>query len=207
GVEIWHELNGRSVYPVDPRHKDSYQSISKFKTFSPPTTDKQQVKAFLLRNLESACIKARRYSLAAQEVHITLRTQDFRHFSLGAHLNRASANPMELAKVVDPLLDKIFQPNQFRATGVVLTKLISDDCIQLALFSDPVRIEKFEQAARIIDLINAKYGKHTLHIASSLAADKQHTGQRGRLPERKTTLLKGETARQRLKYPMALIEV
>ncbi|MDW8120683.1 MAG: DNA polymerase IV, partial [Armatimonadota bacterium] len=35
--EVWHELNGRSVYPVVPETKNDYQSISKTKTFTPPT--------------------------------------------------------------------------------------------------------------------------------------------------------------------------
>jgi hypothetical protein len=34
--EIWHELNGRSVYPVVTESKSSYQSIGKVKTFTLP---------------------------------------------------------------------------------------------------------------------------------------------------------------------------
>src|SRR3972149_6964981 len=37
--EIWHELNGRSVYPVTTESKSEYQSISKTKTFTQPSTD------------------------------------------------------------------------------------------------------------------------------------------------------------------------
>ena len=37
--EIWHELNGRSVYPVTRESKSSYKSISKTKTFTPPSVD------------------------------------------------------------------------------------------------------------------------------------------------------------------------
>jgi hypothetical protein len=36
------------------------------------------VYAQLVKNLENACVKARRYKLAAQRVLIFLRTQDFR---------------------------------------------------------------------------------------------------------------------------------
>ena len=35
--EIWHKLNRRSVYPVITESKSSYQSISKTKTFTPPS--------------------------------------------------------------------------------------------------------------------------------------------------------------------------
>src|SRR5450759_1134703 len=57
GVEIWRELRGESVYPVLPEEKSSYTSISKTKTFAPPTSDRDYLFAHLLRNLESACIK------------------------------------------------------------------------------------------------------------------------------------------------------
>ena len=66
-VEIWNELNGRSVYPVAAESKDNYKSISKFKTFTPPSDDETFIYAQLSKNLENACIKARRYSLAASK--------------------------------------------------------------------------------------------------------------------------------------------
>ncbi|HLA04489.1 MAG TPA: DNA polymerase IV, partial [Syntrophales bacterium] len=70
--EIWHELNGRSVYPVTTESKSSYQSISKTKTFTPPSQDEEFVFAQLSKNLENACIKARRYQLAAARLMVFL---------------------------------------------------------------------------------------------------------------------------------------
>ena len=67
--EIWNELNGRSVYPVATEAKSSYQSISKARTFTPPSNDEAFVFAQLAKNLENACIKARRYRLAAARLH------------------------------------------------------------------------------------------------------------------------------------------
>jgi len=75
--EIWHELNGRSVYPVTTESKSSYQSISKARTFTPPSMDEGFVFAQLSKNLENACIKARRYRLAAARIIVFLRKQDF----------------------------------------------------------------------------------------------------------------------------------
>lgn len=64
GVEIRKEFRGESVYPVTKEEKSSYASISKMKTFASPTNDPEYLFSHLLRNLESACIKARRYKLA-----------------------------------------------------------------------------------------------------------------------------------------------
>ena len=68
GVEIWQELRGESVYPVTAEEKSSYASISKTKTFAPPTSNAEYLFAHLMRNVESACIKARRYSLAPNKI-------------------------------------------------------------------------------------------------------------------------------------------
>jgi len=40
GVEMWHELRGDSVLPVNTAAKTSYASVSKFKTFSPPSRER-----------------------------------------------------------------------------------------------------------------------------------------------------------------------
>ncbi len=77
GVEIWQELRGESVLPVTDEAKSSYASISKTKTFAPPTNNPDYLFAQLLRNLESACIKARRYRLAAGRIVSFLKTQSF----------------------------------------------------------------------------------------------------------------------------------
>jgi DNA polymerase-4/DNA polymerase V len=94
--EIWHELNGRSIYPVCPEAKASYQSISKAKTFTPASIDAVFVFAQLSKNLEAACIKARRYKLAATRLIVFLRTQDFKDCGVEVRLSRPTAYPAEL---------------------------------------------------------------------------------------------------------------
>ncbi len=98
--EIWHELNGRSVYPVTTETKSSYQSISKAKTFTPASTDETFVFAQLAKNLENACIKARRYKLAASRVVIFLRKQDFTGSGVELKLSRPTAYPVELFELL-----------------------------------------------------------------------------------------------------------
>ena len=94
--EIWHELNGRSICPVISESKSSYQSISKAKTFTPPSKDKAFIFAQLSKNLENACIKARRYKLAAARLIVFLRTQDFRDSGIEIKLSRPTAYPAYL---------------------------------------------------------------------------------------------------------------
>ena len=96
---------------------------------------------------------------------------------------------------------------EYRASGIVLGDLITDDRVQLGLFDDQLRIEKMEQASHLIDQVNHRFGKHKLHLAASLPANSQHHGYRERRPVRKDDLLKGETSRQRLGLPMTYMQI
>jgi len=75
-IEIWQELRGQSVCSVISEEKSTYASISKTKTFAPSTSDADYLFAQLLRNLKSACIKARRYKLAPRRVALFLKTSN-----------------------------------------------------------------------------------------------------------------------------------
>jgi nucleotidyltransferase/DNA polymerase involved in DNA repair len=75
-AEIWQELNGRFVLQLQTQEKLNYQSIQKVKTFTPASSDRAFVFAQLAKNIENACIKARRYKLAAKGAVIFLKNRD-----------------------------------------------------------------------------------------------------------------------------------
>jgi DNA polymerase-4/DNA polymerase V len=208
--EIWCELNGLSVYPVVPESKSSYQSVSKTKTFTPPSTDETFVFAQLSKNLENACIKARRHKLAAKKLIIFLRKKDFRDIGVELKLNRPTAYPAEL---LDPLREgfrHLYQAGiPYRLTGVVLAGLMPENRVQFSLFDDAARIEKMEKIYHTVDELSARFGKHTVQHASSLPTklQMQHEGNRGDIAARKISLFKGENRRQRLGLPMMHVKV
>lgn len=208
--EIWHELNGRSVYPVTTESKSTYQSISKAKTFTPPSSDETIVFAQLSKNLENACIKARKYHLAATRIVIFLRRQDFTNNGVEMKLNKPSAYPLELFEPVREGFQQIFDPKRlYRQTGVVLSGLVSENGIQYTLFDDATKIEKMSKLYEGMDMISQKYGKHTIHHGASLPTklQAQHEGERGDSPVRKSELFNGENKRQRLGFPLLHIKV
>jgi len=203
--EIWQELNGRSVYAVATEEKHDYQTIQKVKTFTPPSNDISFIFAQLSKNIENACIKARRYNLAAKGIIIFLRTQDFRDIGIDVKFFGATHFPNEIIKTIRPAFDQIFNPEfLYRSTGVVLLKLEEYTIIQHDLFGSTLGIEKIEKIYESIDAVNRKYGKHTIFLGSSFWAHNfsQHLGERGDIPQRKTNLLKGENKRKRLGIPM-----
>jgi DNA polymerase-4/DNA polymerase V len=208
--EIWHELNGRSVYPVVTESKSSYQSISKAKTFTPPTSDENFIYAQLSKNLENACIKARRHNLAASRLIVFLRMQDFRDIGIEIKLNSPTSYPSDLFNALKEGFKQIYRAdNLYRQTGVVLAGLMPEDRIQHTLFDNTVRIEKMSKIYSAVDKLSEKFGKHTVQHASSLPAklQSQHEGQRGDVPQRRADLFKGENRRQRLGMPVLNIKI
>jgi len=208
--EIWHELNGRSIYPVCPESKGSYQSISKAKTFTPASNDAVFVFAQLSKNLEAACIKARRYQLAATRLIVFLRTQDFRDCGVELRLSRPTAYPAELFQALKQGFHELFDPAvPYRQTGVVLVGLVQASVVQYNLFEDTARIEKMARIYHAVDLLSERFGKYAVHHGSSLPTKLQarHEGERGDAPQRGSELFKGENSRQRLGLPLLYIKV
>ncbi len=209
-IETWQELNGTSVMPLVLQEKTDYQSIQKFKTFTPPSTDRIFVFSQLVRNLENACAKARRYGLAARTVSVVLRTQEFRHASCEITLERASALPEEILVSLQAAFDMIYIPGtKYRATGAFLSKLTPETYEQPDLFGRVLKALSMRKVYDAVDALNRKYGKYTVGLAASLKAKQfaQHEGERGDATMRKQDLFKGENTRQRLNIPMLWIKV
>jgi nucleotidyltransferase/DNA polymerase involved in DNA repair len=203
GVETWRELRGESVYPVTTEEKSVYASISKMKTFAPPTRDQGYLFAHLLRNLESACIKARRYKLAPKKIIPILKTQNFDSASCEIKLNRPTSLPLELSDILQNAFQSLFIENElYRATGIILLDLVPDMRIQYSLFEDPVAAEKIKRLYAAVDEISSKYGKHTLHLGGSHEIETKGHGKRGVPTVREQTRLFGETKRKHLSLPI-----
>lgn len=208
--EIWHELNGRNVLPVCTAPKQTYQSISKAKTFTPPSTNREFVFAQFAKNLENACIKARRHRLAARKLHLIIRKQDFHDSSYEIKLDKATAYPADLFNSLHEGFLQLFRPNTpYRQTVVVLADLIAEGKCQYSLFDDTAQIEKMSRLYKAMDRLSEKFGKHAVQHGASLPTrqQSQHRGDRGDLPKRRTDQIQGETERQRVGLPVLQIKV
>lgn len=203
GVELWHELRGVPVYKVSTEAKEKYLTISKSKTFMPASSSKDFVKAQLMRNLESAFIKLRRYRLSARLLTVFLRKNDFTVQGAQARINRHSGATLDFTNVCGQLFDEVFKPDtSYRTTGVVLADIVEEGVDSRTLFDDPVKIERLRTLSAATDAINSLYGKHTIHVASSHEAGAKPPHSRNCPAWRKQALLKGETFRKRLGIPL-----
>jgi nucleotidyltransferase/DNA polymerase involved in DNA repair len=208
--QIWQELNGQYIFELVTGEHETYYSIQKVKTFTPASSDRAFVFAQLAKNIENACIKARKYKLAAQRVVIFLRTQQFRDTGLEIDLSGPTQFPNDILRAVTPAFEDLFDPSAaYRATGVILLKLTEAYYGQLDLFGETIRLQRLSNLYESVDTLREKYGKHTVFLGASFLAHQsaQHDGERGHVPERKLDLLPGETARKRLGIPMFMGEV
>ncbi|MDD5475828.1 MAG: DNA polymerase IV, partial [Syntrophales bacterium] len=164
--------------------------------------------AHLMRNLESACIKARRYRLSARRLVAFLRKQDFDYVGRDIRLNRPSIYPMELSEELRRLFVDMYRPKDlYRATGIALMELTPNTNIQLSLFEDGLRAERIQDIYKVMDEVSAKYGKHSVHLGASHFIEVLGDGKRGEPTSRDTASLFGETKRRHLPIPILHLKV
>ncbi len=203
--ETWQELRGEVVQELDVSGRSSYQSISKTRTFTPPSSDLAYIAAQLSKNVENACSKARRWKLSTEKVVFFLKTQDFRYHRCEVRLPWPTALPQEILSEVRRYFPKVFVRGVlYRATGVTLCDLAESVVVQTDLFGAVKESEALVKVYESMDAVAQKYGKHSVFLGSSLDAvvNTSHKGSRGDAVLRTEMLFKGETKRKRLSLPM-----
>jgi len=171
--EIWLELRGVRVYPLDPTPKSSYKSISKALSFA-PTEDKEFLLSQMAFNLELACFKARSYGLFAKRVILGLKDEEFNLHCEEVELKRESAYPLEiLPSLREAFLRLYSEGKRYRQVLVVLCGLRGAKPIQGTLFEDPLKAKRMSLLYEGIDKLSGKYGRTVLSTATSLFVVKE----------------------------------
>jgi len=208
GLEMWQELRGEAVMPLCTDAWRPESSVSKSKTFSAPSADRDFVYAKLFRNLESAFIKLRRHRLQAGELSVSLRHKDYGEQGLRIRLNRPVHLAQEVAPVARLLFDRLHQPGAvYRATSVVLGRLTENRVRQYELFEDVAQIERTLRLGELLETVNGRHGKHRVCAGTGLYLGQGPKSDRDEPPWRKLNLLPGETARKRIRIPKLDLKV
>ena len=174
--DIWHELRGTAVIPLEFGEHHAYQSISKTKTFTPPTSDREMLLAQLSKNVENACI-ARRHKLEARRVSFfcARRISGIRGMSWSCH-----GRPMSPASSCRSST-RTWTSSTARSCAIGSRAWCSRTCAARATPSsipwEALRAERVRRIYDGIDRLDAKYGKHTVFLGSSFPAmqGQQHT--------------------------------
>lgn len=168
--EIWKELQGESVLELNLEHKDNYQSISRTRTFTPPSQDKSYIFSQLSKNVEEACTKLRRHHLASKNLYFFLKTQEFKYQGLEIRLPHLVCTPQEILKVLEEKFDEVYKPGVlYRASGINLNRLTKNHVV-VDLFGESHSIENMNTVYNFVDTLSHKFGRHTLFLGSSFKA-------------------------------------
>ena len=171
---IWRELKGEYFLEIDPVFKTVYSSIQKTHSFYPPTNDKVFLLSQLSKNIEEACRKARHYKLVPKKIFIFLKTQNFEFSTCGEKLALPTNAPESLIALAGKKFKEIYCPGVlYRTTGVILQELGSDSVAQGDLFGGDIKSHKFEAIHKQIDLLEEKFGKKVVYLASTDKAMKR----------------------------------
>jgi DNA polymerase-4 len=170
--DIWRELNGELVHELITETQESYQSIQRTRTFRPPSSDSVFLLAQLSKNTEGACAKARRFNLSARRISFFLKSQStFRYRVCELTLERPTNMPSDILPVIERHVAGLMRPGEeYRTTGITLSELVEHAERQPDLFTDAKKLAGKARVYEKVDQLAARYGKHTVYLASSMQA-------------------------------------
>jgi DNA polymerase-4 len=197
GFETWQELRGRQVLRVDTEAKQSYDSMMKGHTFSPPTDDRPFIYSEAIRNMAGAFARLRRHHHRAKEVGLCLRCKDYAAHAASVELSLATAHDCEAVNAIRQLFDSLFVPGQvYRSTMVWLGGLVAEQGRQTDLFEDTPQRESLSSLDTAVDTINRRFGQASIGNGTMLDAARKPLHSRDLPPESHAITLKGERSRR-----------
>jgi DNA polymerase-4/DNA polymerase V len=174
--DLWNELNCNQVYLVNTHdHEEDQQSISRTLSFYPYKTNHSELFSELSRNVENACIRARKSELATSRVAWFLKTKENNYEVYKIKLEHPTNIPSVIIAKIKEQFDRMnIKGKLYKTTGVTLSHLIREDSIQRDLFDFYKEMDSKSDIFKVVDLLNQKYGRHMVHLASSTRGISRH---------------------------------
>ncbi len=167
GIEMKRELLGQRLFPVREDTRPP-QSISRCRTFR-ATTDKDLLKAHLLKHLEYCTMKMRRQHLVCRDLFVHLRTAEYAY--AGAH--RRFEQPCSTASQMLPcalsaLEELSHHKSRWNQVGLALSGLRPVGMTQPSMFEDPMTMMNDERVQAALDEIQTRFGRDSVTRATAL---------------------------------------
>ncbi len=161
--EIWKELRGEQMYEIDPTPKTTYFSITRSRTFYPPTNDSRLLWARLLTHIEDAFEQARELKYRAKRINLFLKTQQFKYHHTEIALLSPATYPLAIRTILKKGFQKIHKKEVlYRTTGCTISQLTQETSTQTSLFYDNITLE--EKAKKLYPL----YEEHKVYFGTKL---------------------------------------
>lgn len=168
GQVLWETANGIDDSPVTVDSHNKQKAIGHTMTLPRDYSKKRDIKVVLLELCEEVCRRARSLGVMGQTVSLGVSGADF-DFPTGFHrqitLFSATNITMDVHQATLDLLERFWDGMPIRRVSVGLSKLCSDDIVQLNFFNDVIRKRNL---AYTVDDIKNRFGDTAIVHASSL---------------------------------------
>ncbi len=177
--ETWSELRGVAQFEIQPRNHREYLSMSKTQSLKKTTTDKELLFSELSRNVERVCRNLRARKMYAKKFSLFLKTKDFNYVVSDFEMPYAVAHPGEVMSYLRQHFNTLFVSGVlYRATGVTVSQLVNHPEATLNLFNERETVTGFDRLYQAIDAANAKCGRGSLILGSSMKSVRQRLGEK-----------------------------
>jgi DNA polymerase IV len=160
--------NGRMERPIEVESPEP-KSIGHSITLPVDIWKREAITSCLLRLSEKVGRRARRYGHKGRKITLTVRYADFKTFTRQSTLPVSTNDTGEIYHAALAILDGIRLKKSIRLLGISLSGLKQEEG-QMLLF-DQIAQKKKEALAKAVDIINDKFGEHTLTLASTIARE------------------------------------
>jgi len=143
------------------------KSIGHSMTLPKDISDREALKAELLKLSSMVCSRARKHGFVGKKITLTVRYSDFETFTKQATLQVHSNCTHEIYHNASDILDSIRLIDKVRLIGVSLSDLMLENEVQLDLFNGDAKRKSMLKA---VDSLNDKFGDSTVTWASYLKA-------------------------------------
>ncbi len=168
-AELHDELSGIPVWGVNDGPPEAPHSVQRTRSFTPATTDIRVLWAELSRNVEEACVSARREGLIPARASFFIKSQDFRYRGSEAKLPYPSDVPQDVLRALrKPFAEAYQQGVRYRATGTTLFAFRTEDSLQLDLWDKQQEVRKASRVFEAADRLAGRYGRQVVSLASSM---------------------------------------
>ena len=141
------------------------KSIGHSMTLPIDISDREAIRAELLKLSSMVCSRARKYGFVGKKITLTVRYSDFVTFTKQATLQVPSNSTHEIYHNVSDILASIRLVDKVRLIGVSLSQLMPENDDQMDLFATDA---KTKSVLKAVDSLNDKFGDSTITWASYL---------------------------------------
>ena len=167
GEDLWWELNGTSVLPVQTKRPE-HKFISRGGSIGRASNDPQRVKAFIVRNVERLVEALDHYRLACDQLTLTLLFRDAPERSSRRSLLGTTADFERLAAAALEMMPEAWRPHHASVhyMHVIAGSLWTKEHRQLGLFDTDHHASS--AIADVKQQINTRLGRFALRTGSTL---------------------------------------